>query len=71
VAQNRHLLVQRLVQKEKQVLQLERELYGTKKQNNQDVAGADEKKKERERTRLNSMLDEITKLKARVRRVSR
>jgi diaphanous 1 len=63
-AENFHGLVQRLVQKEKQVLQLQTELDRFRAQNPAEGREADDRaKKERDRLKWNTMMEEITKLK--------
>jgi diaphanous 1 len=60
-------VVQRLVQKEKQVLQLQTELDRLKAQHPGDSREADERaKRERDRAKWSSLTDEIAKLKSRV-----
>ncbi|GLB34079.1 putative diaphanous FH3 domain contatinign protein [Lyophyllum shimeji] len=63
-SENFHGLVQRLVQKEKQVLQLQAELDRLKALNPADGRDADERaKRERDRAKWNSLNEEIAKLK--------
>jgi len=67
-SQNFHGLVQRLVQKEKQVLQLQTQLDRLKSQNpNENRENDDKGKREREKTKLNNLQDELVKIKAKVR----
>ncbi|CAK5262775.1 unnamed protein product [Mycena citricolor] len=62
--ENFHGLVQRLVQKEKQVLQLQAEVDRFKAQNPGEAREADDRaKRERDRAKWNSLNDEIAKLK--------
>ncbi|KAG6854352.1 hypothetical protein C0991_007857 [Blastosporella zonata] len=63
-SENFHGVVQRLVQKEKQVIQLQAELDRFKVQNPNDGRGADERaKRERDRVKWNALMEEIAKLK--------
>ncbi|KAJ3492688.1 hypothetical protein NLJ89_g11182 [Agrocybe chaxingu] len=65
--QNFHGLVQRLVQKEKQVLQLQTELDRYKAQNPSDGREDDERaKRERDRIKWNTLMEEITKYKTKI-----
>ncbi|KAG6910997.1 hypothetical protein DXG01_006051 [Tephrocybe rancida] len=63
-SENFHGVVQRLVQKEKQVIQLQAELDRFKAQNPNDGRDADERaKRERDRAKWNVLMEEIAKLK--------
>ncbi|PPQ71093.1 hypothetical protein CVT24_009844, partial [Panaeolus cyanescens] len=65
--QNFHGLVQRLVQKEKQVLQLQTELDKLKGENFVEAREADERaKRERDRVKWNTLMEEISKNKAKI-----
>ncbi|KAJ3532310.1 hypothetical protein NM688_g7443 [Phlebia brevispora] len=64
---NLHGLVQRLVQKEKQVLQLQAELERHKVQNPVEDKEAEEKaRRERDRAKWNTVMDEMSKLKTQI-----
>ncbi|KAJ3556352.1 hypothetical protein NP233_g11996 [Leucocoprinus birnbaumii] len=64
--QNFHGVVQRLVQKEKQVIQLQTELDRYRAQNPSEDKEAEERaKRERDRAKWNALMEEIAKLKTR------
>ncbi|KAG6861568.1 hypothetical protein C0995_014864 [Termitomyces sp. Mi166 len=65
-SQSFHGLVQRLVQKEKQVIQLQAELDRYQIQNPSEGREDDRAKRERDRAKWNTLMEEITKLKAKV-----
>ncbi|KAG8880257.1 hypothetical protein FRB97_000969 [Tulasnella sp. 331] len=65
--QNFHGLVQRLVQKEKQVLQLQAEVDRFKSENPSEGREAEDRaKRDRERNKLNNLNEEIARLKTKV-----
>lgn len=65
--ENFHGLVQRLVQKEKQVLQLQTELDRFRAQNPGEGREADERaKRERDKVKWNTLMEEIAKLKHKI-----
>lgn len=59
-------VVQRLVQKEKQVLQLQAEIDRLKAENPAEVKEDERLKRERERAKINTLSEEISKLKLRI-----
>lgn len=60
-------MVQRIIAQEKQIKQLQSELDRFKAANNNEVREVDDKaKKERDRVKWNTMMDEIAKLKIKV-----